>query len=70
MPDCALHAPAGAVARERPKASPGGSCRRRKAVTDEGKTCTNSTDYSIILLLVRPSSDLASLGHLPPGEGF
>jgi len=32
------------------KASPGGSCRRRKAVTDEGKTGTDFIDIFHILL--------------------
>jgi len=33
------------------KASPGGSCRRRKAVTDEGKTGTDFIDIFHIPLL-------------------
>jgi len=39
-----------ALVREHPKASPGRSCHRRKAVTDEGKTGTDVTDISLILL--------------------
>jgi len=39
-----------ALVREHPKASPGRSCRRRKAVTDEGKTGTDFTDFSYFRL--------------------
>jgi len=40
----------GELVREHPKASPGRSCRRRKAVTDEGKTGTGFTNFSFVCL--------------------
>ena len=42
----------------------------RVSVTDEGKRCFAMSSAAVIGRQGLPSSDLASLGHLPPGEGF
>ena len=51
------------------KASPGGSCHGA-AVTDEGKRSLQMQPTAEINQKGLPSSDLASLGHLPPREGL
>ena len=59
-----------ALAREHPWLPPRGSCRRRKAVTDEGKTCTNFTGFSLFCFLFDPHPTSLRSATFPQGKAF